>query len=143
MSVSTMLGSFVFWFSIGKYVGRPVKHFYYFAETRRAIMTPMIPQIATQIYTSLDKPLLGLFQNTAQVSYYDNSQRISNMILGVITSISLVIMPQMAVQGKETQKKVLKKSLEATTMLGTMFAVVVMANTKEFVPFFFGKNISR
>ena len=62
------------------------------------------------------------------------------MILGVITSISLVIMPQMAVQGKETQKKVLKKSLEATTMLGTMFAVVVMANTKEFVPFFFGKK---
>ncbi|MCT2878103.1 oligosaccharide flippase family protein [Lactobacillus delbrueckii] len=140
MSVSTMLGSFVFWFSIGKYVGRPVKHFYHFAETRRAIMTLMIPQIATQIYTSLDKPLLGLFQNTAQVSYYDNSQRISNMILGVITSISLVIMPQMAVQGKETQNKVLKKSLEATTMLGTMFAVVVMANTKEFVPFFFGKK---
>lgn len=140
MSVSTMLGSFVFWVNIREYVGKPVKHFYQFNETKKAIMMLMIPQIATQIYTSLDKPILDLFQNTAQVSYYDNSQRISNMLLGVITSISLVIMPQMAVQTKDLQKKVMKKSLEATVMLGTLFAVVVMVNTKEFVPFFFGKK---
>lgn len=138
MSVSTMLGSFVFWFDIHRYVGKPVKHFYKYHETIRAIITLMIPQIATQIYTSLDKPLLGIFKNSTQVAYYDNSQRISNMILGVITSISLVIMPKMASEGKETQKVVLKKSLEATVMLGTLFAVVIMANTKQFVPFFFG-----
>ncbi|MEE8857112.1 MAG: oligosaccharide flippase family protein [Lactobacillus sp.] len=140
MSVSTMLGSFVFWFSIRQYVGKPTRHFYKLAETRKAIMILMIPQIATQIYTSLDKPILGLFQSTAQVSFYDNSQRISNMLLGVITSISLVIMPQMAIQDKKTQKTVLKKSLEATVMLGTLFAAVVMVNTREFVPFFFGKK---
>ena len=63
---------------------------------------------------------------------------LTNMILGVITSISLVIMPKMASEGKETQKVVMKKSLEATVMLGTLFAVIIMANTKQFVPFFFG-----
>ena len=62
------------------------------------------------------------------------------MVLGVITSISLVIMPKMASEEKETQKVVLKKSLEATTMLGTLFAVIIMANTEQFVPFFFGKQ---
>ncbi len=139
MSLSTMLGSFVFWFGdIWRYVGRPVPHFYKYHETMKAIVTLMIPQIATQIYTSLDKPILGFFQNSAQVSFYDNSQRISNMILGVITSISLVIMPKMAAENKRTQKVVLKKSLEATIMLGTLFAVIIMANTKQFVPFFFG-----
>ena len=100
----------------------------------------MIPQIATQIYTSLDKPILGWFSNSTQVSFYDNSQRISNMILGVITSISLVIMPKMASEGKKAQKIVMKKSLEATVMLGTLFAVIIMANTKQFVPFFFGNK---
>lgn len=138
MSVSTMLGSFVFWFDIHRYVGRPVKHFYKFKTTLKSICILMIPQIATQIYTSLDKPLLGLFQNSTQVAFYDNSQRISNMVLGVITSISLVIMPKMASEEKDTQKVVLKKSLEATVMLGTLFAVIIMANTKQFVPFFFG-----
>ena len=138
MSVSTMLGSFVFWFDIHNYVGKPTKGFYKWRESVKAIVILMIPQIATQIYTSLDKPLLGLFQNSTQVAYYDNSQRISNMILGVITSISLVIMPKMAGERKDTQKVVMKKSLEATVMLGTLFAVIVMANTKQFVPFFFG-----
>lgn len=138
MSVSTMLGSFVFWFDIHRYVGRPIRHFYKYRTTIKAIATLMIPQIATQIYTSLDKPLLGLFQNSTQVAFYDNSQKISNMMLGVITSISLVIMPKMASEGKNAQKIVMKKSLEATVMLGTLFAVIIMANTKQFVPFFFG-----
>lgn len=138
MSVSTMLGSFVFWFDIHRYVGKPVKHFYKYHTTIKAIITLLIPQIATQIYTSLDKPILGIFQNSTQVAYYDNSQRISNMVLGVITSISLVIMPKMASEGKKQQQVVLKKSLEATVMLGTLFAVIIMANTAQFVPFFFG-----
>lgn len=138
MSISTMLGSFVFWFDIHRYVGRPVRHFYRYHQTIKAIITLLIPQIATQIYTSLDKPILGFFQNSTQVAYYDNSQRISNMILGVITSISLVIMPKMASEGKKTQRVVMKKSLEVTVMLGTLFAVIIMANTKQFVPFFFG-----
>lgn len=140
MSVSTMLGSFVFWLDIHRYVGKPVDHFYKYKTTIVSIITLMIPQIATQIYTSLDKPILGFFSNSTQVAFYDNSQRISNMILGVITSISLVIMPKMASEEKETQKVVLKKSLEATTMLGTLFAVIIMANTKQFVPFFFGQK---
>lgn len=140
MSITTMMGSVVFWFDIRRYVGRPVKHFYKYRETVRAIITLLIPQIATQIYTSLDKPLLGYFQSSTQVSYYDNAQKISNMVLGVITSISLVIMPKMASEGVEQQKQVMKKSLEATTFLGTLFAVIIMANTKEFIPFFFGQK---
>ncbi|RMC24882.1 MULTISPECIES: oligosaccharide flippase family protein [unclassified Lactobacillus] len=138
MSISTMLGSFVFWFDIHRYIGVPVKHFYQFQTTIKAIITLLIPQIATQVYTSLDKPILGLFQNSTQVAFYDNSQRISNMVLGIVTSISLVIMPKMASESKEEQRIILKKSLEATVMLGTLFAVIIMANTKEFVPFFFG-----
>ena len=140
MSVSTMLGSFVFLFIIRSYVGKPTKYFYKLRTTSKAIITLLIPQIATQIYTSLDKPILNFFQNTTQVSYYDNSQRIANMILGVITSITLVMMPKMASEGKEAQKKILRKSLEATVMLGTLFSVIVMVNTKEFVPFFFGEK---
>lgn len=142
MSVSTMLGSFVFWFDIHRFVGGPVKHFYKYQTTIKAIITLLIPQIATQIYTSLDKPILGIFKNSSQVAFYDNSQRISNMVLGVITSISLVIMPKMASEGKDEQRLVLKKSLEATVWLGTMFAVIIMANTREFVPFFFGAKFT-
>jgi O-antigen/teichoic acid export membrane protein len=90
----------------------------------------LIPQIATQIYTALDKPLLGMFQSSTQVSFYDNSQKISKIILGIITSITIVMMPKMAAEIKEKQRVMLRKSLEATVMLGLIFAVVVMINTR-------------
>lgn len=138
MSVSTLLGSCVFWLNIKQYVAKPVKHFYKFQQTIKAIIILLIPQIATQIYTALDKPLLGMFQSSTQVSFYDNSQKISKIILGIITSITIVMMPKMAAEIKEKQRVMLRKSLEATVMLGLIFAVVVMINTKEFVPFFFG-----
>lgn len=136
MSVSTMIGSFVFWISIRKYVGKPVKHFYHLKTTMVSIITLIVPQIATQIYTSLDKPILGAFQNSAQVAFYDNSQRIPTMILGVITSITIVMMPKMASSGKEFQKFFVKKSYETTLFLGLLFAIIVAINTREFVPFF-------
>ncbi|APT18846.1 polysaccharide transporter [Amylolactobacillus amylotrophicus DSM 20534] len=138
MSVSTMIGSFVFWVSISQYVGRPTKSFYQLKPTIASIITLLIPQIATQVYTSLDKPILGAFVSPNQVSFYDNSQRISTMILGVITSITIVMMPKMASTGEQFQKFFVKKSYEATLFLGLIFAIVVAINTHEFVPFFFG-----
>lgn len=140
MAISTMLGSFVFWFNIRDYVGKPTKSFYQRHTSLIALVTLLIPQIATQIYTLLDKPILGAFQSSTQVSFYDNSQKISTLILGVITSITIVMMPKMASEEKERQQVILRKSLEATVMLGLIFAVVVMINTKQFVPFFFGKK---
>ena len=141
-SVSTMLGSFVFWISIRKYVGRPVKSFYHLKSTLIAVGTLLLPQIAMKVYNTLDKPILGTFQSTTQVAFYDNSQRISMMILGVITSISIVMMPKMASSKKEHQKFFMKKSYDVSLMLGLIFASVVMVNTREFVPFFFGDKFT-
>lgn len=138
MSVSTMLGSFVFWVSINKYVGRPTRKFYNLRETLNSIVILLVPQIATQVYTSLDRPILGAFQSSTQVSFYDNSRSISTMILGVITSITIVMMPKMAGSDEKFQKLFVKKSYDATLGLGLLFAVVVMVSTQEFVPFFFG-----
>lgn len=138
MSVSTMIGSFVFWVSINKYVGRPTRKFYELNETLRAIVILLIPQIATQVYTSLDRPILDIFQSSTEVSFYDNSRSISTMILGVITSITIVMMPKMAGSDEKFQKLFVKKSYDATLGLGLLFMVVVMVSTTEFVPFFFG-----
>ncbi|MEJ6348762.1 oligosaccharide flippase family protein [Holzapfeliella sp. He02] len=138
MSVTTMLGSFVFWLSIKRYVDRPVKRFYQLRSVIVAVITLIIPQAATQIYNSLDKPILNFLNGSAtQVGYYDYSQRISTILLGVITSITVVMMPKMASASKESQRVFLKKSLEITTFLAIIFTIIVMINTKEFVPVFF------
>ena len=39
------------------------------------ILALFIPQVATQIYTVLDKTMLGVFSATVEVGYYDQSQK--------------------------------------------------------------------
>ncbi|UTC12785.1 oligosaccharide flippase family protein [Latilactobacillus curvatus] len=142
MSMGNLLGNSVFWFQIKKYVPHFVGHYYHFRTTIVVIITLVIPQLATQIYTSLDKPILGLFKSTTQVSYYDQSQRIANIILSVITSITIVMMPKMAASSDESRQIFLKKSYEATLALGLAFMVTIMCNTKQFVPWFFGAQFA-
>ncbi|KRL59038.1 oligosaccharide flippase family protein [Latilactobacillus fuchuensis] len=142
MSMGNLLGNSVFWLQIRKYVPHFVGRYYHLKASMVVIATLIVPQIATQVYTSLDKPILGLFQSTTQVSYYDQSQRIANIILGVITSITVVMMPKMAASSEKDQQLFLKKSYETTLALGLAFMVTVMCNTKEFVPWFFGSQFT-
>ncbi len=111
MSMGNLLGNSVFWLQIRKYVPHFVGHYYHFKASIVMIATLILPQIATQVYTSLDKPILGLFHSTTQVSYYDQSQRIANIILGVITSITIVMMPKMAASSEKKSTIISKKNL--------------------------------
>lgn len=140
LSLGNLLGNSVFWLQIKKYVPHFSTGYYQLKTSLLVIGTLIIPQLATQVYTSLDKPILGLFQSATQVSYYDQSQRIANIILGVITSITVVMMPKMAASSKENQQLYLKKSYETTLSIGLLFMVVVMCNTHQFVPWFFGEK---
>lgn len=140
LSMGNLVGNSVFWIQIKRYVPHFSSKYFQLRSSLISIATLTIPQLATQIYTSLDKPILGMFQSATQVSYYDQSQRIANIILGVITSITIVMMPKMAASSKSSQQLYLKKSYETTLALGLLFMIVVMCNTKQFVPWFFGEK---
>lgn len=60
------------------------------------LLVVMIPQIAVQVYTTLDKPIMNLFAGYTEVAYYDQSQKIARIAISLITSLSMIIMPVMA-----------------------------------------------
>lgn len=141
LSLGNLLGSSVFWFTIQKFAGRPSRGgFYHLRQSLITIGILMIPQLATQVYTSLDKTILSLFQPAAQVNFYDSSQRIANLVLSVITSITVVMMPYMAASRSDDQQRYLKKSYETTLVVGLFFMSIIMANTRQFVPWFFAES---
>ena len=56
-----------------------------------------LPQIATSIYTLLDKTMIGLItDNNAEVAYYEQSQTIVKTVMTVITSLGTAMMPRIA-----------------------------------------------
>ena len=60
------------------------------------VLVLFIPQVASQIYTVLDKTMLGIYSPTVDVGYYDQSQKIVRILLTIITSLGMVMMPRIA-----------------------------------------------
>lgn len=112
----------------------------------KSLLLLSIPLIAAQLYTNIDSTLVGTFAGTRQLAFYDQSQKISRVILAALTSASTIIMPKMAkIDTKKNQSKLMKVfsvSLDVTFVISLIFAMLVMANTYRFVPFFFGGSFS-
>ncbi|MFQ7171918.1 MAG: MATE family efflux transporter [Thomasclavelia ramosa] len=56
-----------------------------------------LPQIASSLYTLLDKTMIGLItDNNSEVAYYEQSQIIIKTVLTLLTSLSTAMMPRIA-----------------------------------------------
>lgn len=60
-----------------------------------------VSQLAIQIYTLLDKTMLGYIIRVEQVGLYDNSQKTIKLAFVLITSFSIVMLPRMSVLHSE------------------------------------------
>ena len=112
------------------------------------ILLLFIPQIATQVWVILDKTMIGaMITDKAELGYYEQSQKLLNVIITVITSITTVMIPRIAntyAKGdKEQLRTYLKQSLNFVSLLAVpmMFGLIVIS--KEFVPIFFGPGYDK
>jgi O-antigen/teichoic acid export membrane protein len=105
-----------------------------------------IPLVASQLYTNIDSALVGTFAGTHQLAFYDQSQKIARVILAALTSTSTVIMPKMAAldghANEDRLNKMFRLSLDVTLVVSLIFALLMMVNTNNFIPFFFGSSFT-
>lgn len=142
-SLTMFIGQFVMWI----YVDKSTFSFKSLDKLRlRRHITPIlvlfIPQVATQIYTVLDKTMLGVFSPTVEVGYYDQSQKIVRILLTILTSLGTVMMPRIASLISKNQhdivKNTLKKSFTIISFLAIPIAFGIMGVSDRFIPMFFG-----
>jgi O-antigen/teichoic acid export membrane protein len=102
-----------------------------------------IPQIAIQIYTVMDKTMIGLISNSSEVAFYENSQKIVKMTLTLATSLGVVMIPRIsnyfANKDFENIKKYTTKSFIYISFLTFPMTFGLMGIAPEFVPWFFGE----
>lgn len=142
-SLTMFIGQFVMWI----YVDKSTFSFKSLDKLKlRRHITPIlvlfIPQVATQIYTVLDKTMLGVFSPTVEVGYYDQSQKIVRILLTILTSLGTVMMPRIASLISKNQhdivKNTLKKSFTIISFLAIPIAFGIMGVSNRFIPMFFG-----
>lgn len=107
-----------------------------------------IPTIATSVYTVLDKTMLGVIVNSSyENGYYEQTNKIVNILLTLITSLSGVIGSRtsylFAKNDYESIKKLIYKAFDFMLLLALPLVAGVIACSNTFVPWFFGDGYDK
>ncbi|WP_270832527.1 flippase [Faecalibacillus intestinalis] len=106
-----------------------------------------IPVIAISLYKIMDKIMLGILANKTEVGYYESSERLINIPIGLITALGTVMLPRitnlMANNENEQAKKYLNISLEFALAVSSALSFGIMAVSDIFVPIFYGTGFEK
>lgn len=141
MSVGTFLGNAILWLQIKNFIVFKLPKKIKFNKHSKTIAL-LLPQVAIQVYITLDTTLLGIFTNNSTVAYYSQSQKIIRIITTVLTSMSIVMMPKMValIAEKKSISVILQRSYEFTLFFSLFFSAAIIVCARDFVPWFFGEN---
>lgn len=143
---STLFGSLTLWLGIWKHVEKPKK--LNITAHLPFIIALFIPQIAIQIYTVLDKTMIGvILRNMTEVGYYEQSQKIVKILLTIITAVGTVMLPRIAscfAEGDHEKIKLyMMRTFNFVFMLSIPLTFGIIAVSNNFSPLFFGPGYEK
>lgn len=146
--LSLAISTFALWTRLHKDINKPdfksIKPFKYFKDT----LIYFLPQVATTIYTVLDRTMLGLMTDgQVENGYYEQSYKIIQVALAVVTSLNLVMAPRIAFLYKKNNiqeiKERLRKSMRFVGLLAVPITFGIAAIASSLVPWFFGEGYEK
>lgn len=145
---ANLFGNLSLWLYIPKYIKKiELKDLRIFKHLKPTIVL-FIPQIAVQIYTVLDKTMLGeMIEDKSEVGFYEQAQKVVKLLLTIVTSLGTVMVPRMANTFAKGDNEQLKKYMYSSFKFVFTLAFPIMAGlllvSKEFVPIFFGQGYDK
>lgn len=150
-AISTFFGNLTLWPSIIKYFRgkvhlkisirslNPWRHLIPAIEL-------FIPEVAVQIYQTLNKTILGLVVSVSAAAFYFDSDTLIKMLLAIVTSLSTVMLPHISnkfVKGKVKEiKNVTYLSFNAITCISIALMFGIASISLKFSILFFGEKFS-
>lgn len=134
---------FLFFNIKGKICGKisPFKHF-------RGCMVYFLPTIAIEIYTVVDKTMIGLItQSEFENGYYEYAEKLTKMPLTAITAINTIMQARMsyfyAHQDIDAAESLKKKSTNFTFMLAFPMAFGMVGIARTAIPLYLGDSYEK
>ena len=146
LTMPIFLGNISLWPSLKKYLVKPEISFLAgIPKHTKPIFLLFLPQIATEVYTVLDKTMIGaICPDIAQTGYYTQAQKIVKIVLTIVTSLGTVMLPAMsaAFANRQTKKIVenIRMAFRFIFMLACAMLFGLLAVSARFVPIFFGEG---
>lgn len=144
LALGTLISQFILWKYLNKYISFVKVSKEEILAQVKPILILFIPVIAVSIYKIMDKIMLGSMSSMTQVGFFENSEKIINIPLGVITALGTVMLPKMSnlyATGNEKEgNKYIGLSLEFVMFIsvGAMFGLIGVSPI--LIPIFLGSK---
>lgn len=139
----TILANVSLWPNLKRYVDFP--HFRDLKPFKniRVIFSLFVPTIAIQVYTVLDKTMIGIITGSdIQNGYYDQAIRISRIVLTLVTSLGTVMVSRIGYHFKKHDFKIVEQYMyqgyNFVWFLGIPLCFGLIGISKNMVPWFYG-----
>lgn len=139
-----LLGNFSLWGYLSNYIDKiDIKELHPFREIN-VVISLFLPTIAIQVYTVLDKTMIGVItHNSYENGYYEQAFKISRVALALVTSLGSVMMPRIAFyldKDFEYVRSTLYKAYRFVWMLSIPLTLGIVGVAPNLVPWFFGEG---
>lgn len=146
--LSIIIGNGSLWLYLPKYLEKIKFKQIHLSKHLKPTINLFIPQIAIQVYTLLDRTMVGtIIPGKDEVGYYDQGQKIIKLLLTIITSLGTVMLPRIANTFENRKKdKILnymKKSFNMVFLMAFPMIFGIIAVAESFVPVFFGPGYEK
>jgi O-antigen/teichoic acid export membrane protein len=148
MNGSTLIGNLSLWFYVPQYIEKiQLKNLRVFSHLKACIVY-FIPTVATTIYLTLDKAMIGALTTTSyENGYYEQAEKIQQMVVTIVTSLSIVTMPRMAYLFSQNRIDQLKDRFNQTIkfiyMLSFPMCFGLLGISNYFIPLFLGNGFTK
>ncbi len=140
--LSTLIGNLSLWIYLPKYINKIERKKLQILRHLRPTIALFIPQLATQIYTVLDKTMIGsIITDKSEVGFYEQAQKMVKLLLAIATSLGTVMVPRMANTYANGDKGKLKEYMNQSFRFVLLIGMVSIVN--KFVPIFYGNGYDK
>ena len=146
--LSNLIGNLSLWIYLPRFTEKvsfkELKVFRHFKPT----IALFIPQVAVQIYTVLDKTMIGtIVLDKSEVGFYEQAQKIVKLLLAIATSLGTVMVPRMAntfANGDNNKlQEYMNKSFNFVLLLAFPLIFGIISISNKFVPIFYGDGYDK
>ena len=145
---STLIGNITLWLRIRRYINfkNKINKHNILLHIKNSLVY-FFPAIATTIYTSTDKVMLGaIVQSDYQNGIYDQAHKIEQVIVTIISSFSAVLLPRLAYLHSNGSNKDFKKYIYIILNVSGLMEIPIMIGlfsiSNTLIPIFLGTQFT-
>lgn len=145
LTFTSVISSLSLWFYLPQYIDWINFKLIRISKHWRTAIRLFIPTIAIQVYTVLDKTMIGMFTiSKIENGYYEQALKLSKMVLTLVTSLGTVMIPRIGYyfnqNNQERVKEYMYRGYNFVWFLGIPLCFGLIGVSANIVPWFYGKE---